>query len=90
MPVLCALLTGVGYRAQNPVTQQLETGWNPLRFVEVMAILTLLPCLDTDEMAAARKHELRIPRNVAAELGQLAAEAAKAGYYTDPHGRRVD
>ena len=52
--------------------------------------LTPLPCLDSDEMAAARKRELDIPRHVAAALGRSAVEAAIAGDYVIEDGREVD
>ncbi len=53
-------------------------------------MLTLLPCQDSDEMAASRQRELDIPRNVAAALGQSAVLAGERGYYVDRTGRRVD
>lgn len=44
-------------------------------------MLTILPCLDSDELAALRRQELSISRDEAAELGRSAVEAAKNGYY---------
>lgn len=52
--------------------------------------LHLLPPLDSAAMAAARRQELDIPRDVAASLGRSAVEAAHRGYYVTPTGRRVD
>jgi uncharacterized protein (TIGR02452 family) len=51
--------------------------------------LTILPCLDSEEMAAARLHELDIPRNVATALGRTAVEAAASGYYLNSTGEKV-
>lgn len=53
-------------------------------------MLTLLPCLDSPELADARRRELQIPRSVAAELDRSAVEAAERGCYTDASGRTVD
>jgi uncharacterized protein (TIGR02452 family) len=50
----------------------------------------ILPCLDSAEMAAARRQELDIPRDVAAGLGRSAVEAANNGYYFNKPGERVD
>lgn len=52
--------------------------------------LRLLPCLDSSETAAARRHELDIPRHIAAALGSSAVEAAEQGYYVDSGGTKVD
>jgi uncharacterized protein (TIGR02452 family) len=41
-------------------------------------------------MAASRRQELDIPRDVAAALGRSAVEAAHRGYYVTESGRRVD
>lgn len=54
-----------------------------------MSDLVLLPCLDSETMAAARRRELDIPRDVAAELGRSAVEAATRGFYTLRDGRTV-
>jgi len=40
-------------------------------------------------MAAARRQELNIPRNVAAALGRSAVEAARAGFYVTKAGQKV-
>ena len=53
-------------------------------------MLKILPCLDSDEMAASRKRELWISRSVAAELGRTAIEAAATGSYTRADGKPVD
>jgi uncharacterized protein (TIGR02452 family) len=52
--------------------------------------LVLLPCLDSPEMAAARRRELDVPRSRAAELGRSAVEAARRGWYTNREGVRVE
>ena len=49
-----------------------------------------LPCLDSTALAAARRRELEMPRARAAWLGGTAVAAARAGYYEDASGRRVD
>lgn len=56
----------------------------------IMPKLHLLPCLDSMTMAASRRQELDIPRDVAAALGQSAVAAARQGYYVTEAGRRVD
>ena len=53
-------------------------------------MLKLLPCLDSAEMAATRRRELDLPRDVAAELGRSAVAAITDGYYFDRTDRRVD
>jgi len=55
-----------------------------------MPELHLLPCLDSAAMAASRRQELAIPRDVAAALGRSAVDAARKGYYVTAAGRRVD
>ena len=50
----------------------------------------ILPCIDSVEMAASRQQELDIQRNVAAELGRSAVEAAVEGQYVYEDGRKVD
>jgi hypothetical protein len=52
--------------------------------------LNILACLDSEEMAASRRHELIIQRPTAAELGKSAVEAASKGYYRTSAGTRVD
>ena len=51
--------------------------------------LTVLPCLDSDEMAASRRSELDIPRQVAAALGRSAVEATALGRYVAEDGYEV-
>jgi uncharacterized protein (TIGR02452 family) len=58
--------------------------------VSVMSKLHFLPCLDSTEMATSRRKELDVPRDVAAELGRSAVEAARRGHYVTEAGRRVD
>ncbi len=53
-------------------------------------MLNLLPCLDSSEMSGSRQRELNIPRNIAAELGRSAVEAAKTGSYLNRQGAKVD
>lgn len=53
-------------------------------------MLKILPCLDPDELAASRRRELDIPRDVAAALGMSAVEAAANGYYVNGSGAKVD
>jgi uncharacterized protein (TIGR02452 family) len=55
-----------------------------------MTTLRILPCLDSEELAASRRQELDIPREVAATLGRSAATAAKKGVYVTKAGRHVD
>jgi uncharacterized protein (TIGR02452 family) len=55
-----------------------------------MSPLRILPCLDSERMAAARRQELSIPRATAAGLGRSAVEAARAGFYVARDGSRVD
>lgn len=54
-----------------------------------MSKLVILPCLDSEEMAEARRRELHIPRDVAAQLGRSALEAARCGRYRTADGREV-
>jgi uncharacterized protein (TIGR02452 family) len=51
--------------------------------------LTILLCLDNDEMAASRKYELSMPRHVAEALGRSAVEAADHGRYIAESGKEV-
>ena len=53
-----------------------------------MPIITLPP-IDSDEMAEICRRDLTMPRHVAAELGQSAVAAARAGDYQDSSGRPV-
>src|SRR5207244_3310853 len=41
-------------------------------------------------MATSRRRELDIPRTTAAALGRSAVEAARAGYYVNKIGEKVD
>src|SRR5215475_13133630 len=52
--------------------------------------LRVLPFLDSAEMAAARRRELDIPRDVAAALGRSAVEVGVTGYYFTRAGEKVD
>lgn len=54
-----------------------------------MSKLHLLPCLDSEQMAASRRQELTIPRDIAAALGRSAVEAAHAGHYLTKAGQKV-
>jgi len=49
-------------------------------------MLKILPCIDSDELAASRRGELDIPRDVAAALGMSAVEAAANDYYVNGFG----
>lgn len=51
--------------------------------------MQILPCLDSDELAAARRRELDITRAAATALGISAVDAAEAGAYLF-EGTRVD
>ncbi len=53
-------------------------------------MLTILSCLDSDEMAEARKRELRLPRELCASLGISALRACMDGYYIDAKDEVVD
>lgn len=53
-------------------------------------MLTILACLDSPEMAASRRRELDIPRDVAAALGGSAVEALTRERYVYGTDRRVD
>lgn len=53
-------------------------------------MLKLLPCLDSVEMAASRRRELNMPRDIVAALGRSAVEATARGYYVYGADRRVD
>ena len=51
--------------------------------------LHVLPCLDSEHMAASRRLELDLPRDVAAALGRSAVDAARGGVYVTQAGRQV-
>ncbi len=55
-----------------------------------MSQLHILPCLDSEQMASARRRELNIPRYTAAALGLSAVEAARDGVYISPAGHEID
>ncbi len=48
--------------------------------MNTITTIRLAVCLDSNEMAAKRKHELAITREKAAALGQSAVTAIKNGY----------
>jgi len=54
-----------------------------------MSKLQVLACLDSEEMAAARRQELNIPRDVAAALGRSAVAAARNGFYGTKNGQEI-
>lgn len=49
----------------------------------------MLPCLDSKQMAASRRKELNIPRDVAAALGRSAVKASGTGFYVTKDGQEV-
>ena len=51
--------------------------------------LIILPPMDSDELAEICRRDLNLPRHFAAELGQSAVAAARAGVYQDSAGRPV-
>ena len=55
-----------------------------------MPMLHFLPCHDSVAMAASRRQELGIPRDIAAALGRAAVEAARQGFYVNEAGRRFN
>lgn len=55
-----------------------------------MSQLHVLPCLDSEQMASARRQELDIPINIAATLGRSAVESVREGHYVTETGRKVD
>lgn len=55
-----------------------------------MSRLRLLPCLDSELMAAHRRQELDVPADFAGHLGHSAVEAARAGFYFTKTGQKVD
>src|SRR4030095_11277463 len=46
-------------------------------------------CLDSEQMAAARRQELNIPRDVAAALGRSALTASRNGFYITRKSQKV-
>lgn len=55
-----------------------------------MGRLLCLPCVDSPDLAAARRAELDIPQPAAAALGHSAVAAIREGRYEDGYGRAVD
>jgi uncharacterized protein (TIGR02452 family) len=55
-----------------------------------MSNLRLLPSLDSEQLAFARRAELQLPRALAASLGLSAVEAARMGHYQTRDGQRID
>ncbi|HPE35972.1 MAG TPA: TIGR02452 family protein [Spirochaetales bacterium] len=55
-----------------------------------MATLKYLPCLDSEELAAARKRDLDLDRRQAQALGQSAVAVSRDGHYVNQAGQRVD
>ncbi|MCB0213079.1 MAG: TIGR02452 family protein [Anaerolineae bacterium] len=55
-----------------------------------MRKLHILPCLDSEAMAASRQQELSIPVYVAAEQARSTMEASRTGRYVTPAGQEVD
>ncbi len=51
--------------------------------------LNILPCVDGPEMAALRKRELAVPRDLAEKLGWEAVRAAEQGFYVSESGEQV-
>jgi uncharacterized protein (TIGR02452 family) len=54
-----------------------------------MSRLHVLSCLDSEQMAASRRQELNIPRDVAAALGRSAVKASRNGFYVTKDGQEV-
>lgn len=54
-----------------------------------MRQLHILPCHDSEQMAASRQRELNIPRNIAAALGHSAVQVARNGVYVTGAGQEV-
>ena len=52
-----------------------------------MINLRILPCLDSDELAANRRKELAIRPELARSLGRSAVEAIELGYYLTDDGK---
>jgi uncharacterized protein (TIGR02452 family) len=51
--------------------------------------MRILPCVDSDQMAAARRQELDIPTDIAAALGRSAVNASRSGRYVTKAGEEV-
>lgn len=54
-----------------------------------MSNLRVLPCLDSEEMAASRRKELDISRDFARSLGRSAVVASTQGAYLTPSGDKI-
>ncbi len=54
-----------------------------------MSKIVALPCLDSEQMASARRRELDIRREDAAALGLSAVEATRAGYLVSEAGEKI-
>jgi hypothetical protein len=54
-----------------------------------MSALHILPCLDSEQMAACRRQQLNIKRDVAAALGHSAVQAERNGFYLTKDGEEV-
>lgn len=55
-----------------------------------MSQLVILPCIDGEELAEARRAELLVPRERAVALGLAAVQAIQEGAYSTEEGQRVD
>ncbi len=55
-----------------------------------MSRLVVVPCLDSPDLAAARRAELDVPPERALALGRSAVAAARDGHYRTENGREVD
>jgi hypothetical protein len=55
-----------------------------------MSSLSILPCLNSPEMARQRRQELDVPRHQAKALGLSAVVAARDGQYQSSNGETVD
>ncbi len=55
-----------------------------------MSKISILPCLDSEEMAKKRNQELRISRDLAMELGKLAVTTSKQGWYLNTNKEKRD
>ena len=58
-------------------------------WTRTMSKLHVLPCLDSERMAKARRQELQIPGDVAAGLGHSAVKAALEGFYLTKAGQVI-
>ena len=52
--------------------------------------LRILPCLDSEKLALARREKLDIRRELATELGRSAVEVARNGFYFNPAGEKIE